>query len=129
MAGKVEEPAINSAAAAFMGRHDFHGFTDDDAEEKSTLVEVARVAVATRGDAIHIIVEGSHFLWKMVRRMVGVLVEVGRGEMTAASVPKLMKAPGGIPAKLTAPASGLFLARVLYPGDTPGPVPLPPLTL
>jgi tRNA pseudouridine38-40 synthase len=129
----VKEPldvaAMQAAAAAFMGRHDFHGFTDDDPEEKSTLVEVARVAVATRGDAIHIIVEGSHFLWKMVRRMVGVLVEVGRGEMTAASVPKLMKAPDGIPAKLTAPASGLFLARVLYPGDTPGPVPLPPLTL
>ena len=129
----VKEPldvaAMQAAAAAFMGRHDFHGFTDDDAEDKSTLVEVARVAVATRGDAIHIIVEGSHFLWKMVRRMVGVLVEVGRGEMTAASVPKLMKAPDGIPAKLTAPASGLFLARVLYPGDTPGPVALPPLTL
>jgi hypothetical protein len=49
--------------------------------------------------------------------------------MTPASVPRLMKSPDGIPAKLTAPASGLFLARVTYPGDTPGPVPLPPLTL
>jgi tRNA pseudouridine38-40 synthase len=129
----VKEPldvaAMQRAAAMFTGRHDFRGFSDDDPDEKSTLVEVAVVAVAAHGEAIHIIVEGSHFLWKMVRRMVGVLVEIGHGTMTPASVPRLMKSPDGIPAKLTAPASGLFLARVTYPGDTPGPVPLPPLTL
>jgi len=121
--------AMRAAAAAFTGRHDFHGFTDDDPDEKSTLVDVALVDVVARGDAIHVVVEGSHFLWKMVRRMVGVLVEIGRGTMTPASVRRLMKSPDGIPAKLTAPASGLFLARVTYPGDAPGPVPLPPLTL
>jgi tRNA pseudouridine38-40 synthase len=129
----IKEPldvaAMQGAAAMFTGRHDFRGFTDDDPDEKSTLVEVAVVAVAAHGDAIHVIVEGSHFLWKMVRRMVGVLVEIGRGTMTPASVPRLMESPDGIPAKLTAPASGLFLARVTYPGDAPGPVPLPPLTL
>jgi tRNA pseudouridine38-40 synthase len=129
----VKEPldvtAMQSAAARFVGRQDFHGFTNEDPDEKSTLVDVALVSVTPRGDVIDVIVEGSHFLWKMVRRMVGVLVEVGRGEMPAAAVPTLLKAPNGIPATLTAPASGLFLARVLYPGDRPGPVPLPPLTL
>jgi tRNA pseudouridine38-40 synthase len=129
----VREPldlaAMQAAASVFRGRHDFHGFTDDDPDEKSTLVEVALVSVAARGDAVHIIVEGSHFLWKMVRRMVGVLVAVGRGDVAVPDVSRLMAAPGGIPAKLTAPASGLFLARVVYPGDPPGPVPLPPLTL
>ena len=129
----VKEPldvtAMQAAAALFAGRHDFHGFTDDDPEEKSTLVDIAVVAVTPHGDVIYIVVEGSHFLWKMVRRMVGVLVEIGRGAMTAAAVPQLMKTPSGIPAKLTAPASGLFLARVTYPGDAAGPVPLPPLTL
>ncbi len=129
----VKEPldvtAMQTAATLFAGRHDFHGFTDDDPEEKSTLVDIAVVAVTPHGDAIHIVVEGSHFLWKMVRRMVGVLVEIGRGEMTAAAVPQLMKTPSGIPAKLTAPASGLFLARVTYPDDAVSPVPLPPLTL
>jgi tRNA pseudouridine38-40 synthase len=129
----VKEPlnvtAMQAAAAMFAGRHDFQGFTDDDPEEKSTLVDIAAVAVTPHGDAIHIVVEGSHFLWKMVRRIVGVLVEIGRGEMTPAAVPQLMKTPSGIPAKLTAPASGLFLARVTYPGDVPGPVPLPPLSL
>lgn len=129
----VKEPldvaAMRAAASAFRGRHDFHGFTDDDADEKSTVVEVGVVSVTARGDALHVVVEGSHFLWKMVRRMVGVLVAVGRGELTVEAVPTLLASPGGIPAKLTAPASGLFLARVVYPGDPPGPVPLPPLSL
>jgi tRNA pseudouridine38-40 synthase len=125
----LDVQAMRAAAAAFAGRNDFHGFTDDDPEEKSTVVEVALVAVEAPGAAIHVIVEGSHFLWKMVRRMVGVLVEVGRGELAAADVPRLLRAPSGIPAKLTAPPSGLFLARVTYPGDPPAPVPRPPLTL
>jgi tRNA pseudouridine38-40 synthase len=129
----VKEPldvtAMQAAAQLFVGRQDFHGFTDDDTDTKSTRVDVSLVTVAAHGDMIHVIVEGSHFLWKMVRRMVGVLVAVGRGDMPAAAVTTLLKSPNGIPATLTAPASGLFLARVLYPGDRPGPVPLPPLTL
>lgn len=73
-----------------------------------------------------VIVEGSHFLWKMVRRIVGVLVAIGRGELEPGAVPGLLADADGLPARLTAPASGLFLARVTYPGDPPGPVPLPP---
>jgi tRNA pseudouridine38-40 synthase len=120
---------MRAAAAAFTGRNDFQGFTDDDPEEKSTVVEIALVAVEAHGAAIYVIVEGSHFLWKMVRRMVGVLVEVGRGGLASADVPRLLRAPSGIPATLTAPPSGLFLARVTYPGDPPGPVPRPPFTV
>jgi tRNA pseudouridine38-40 synthase len=129
----VKEPldlaVMQDAARLFVGRQDFRGFTDDDPDEQSTVVDVSLVSVAANGDAIHIIVEGSHFLWKMVRRIVGVLVAVGRGEVPASAVPGLLKSPNGMPATLTAPASGLFLARVLYPGDRAGPVPLPPLTL
>lgn len=62
-------------------------------------------------------IEGSHFLWKMVRRIVGVLVEVGRGGMSAAEAERLLTGSSGMPARLTAPASGLFLARVYYKGD------------
>ena len=77
-------------------------------------------------DALLLVVEGSHFLWKMVRRMTGVLVEVGRGGLEPRDVARLLASPCGLPAQLTAPASGLFLARVVYPGDPPSAVPLPP---
>ncbi len=118
--------AMREAARALTGRQDFRGFTDDDPDEKSTLVEVARVELVEEPDALLLIVEGSHFLWKMVRRMTGVLVEVGRGGLEARDVTPLLASPHGLPARLTAPASGLFLARVIYPGDRASAIPLPP---
>ena len=118
--------AMRAAARAFAGRQDFRGFTDDDPEDKSTLVEVGAVDVRESDASLLVVVEGSHFLWKMVRRMVGVLVEVGRGGLEASQVAGLLASPSGLPARLTAPASGLFLARVTYPGDAPAPLPLPP---
>ena len=65
--------------APLQGAAGLRVFTDDDPDEKSTLVEVAAVALDEAGDLLLVRVEGSHFLWKMVRRMIGVLVEVGRG--------------------------------------------------
>jgi tRNA pseudouridine38-40 synthase len=118
--------AMRDAARAFTGRQDFRGFTDDDPDEKSTLVEVASVEMVDDADALLIVVEGSHFLWKMVRRMAGVLVEVGRGGLEPQDVAHLLASPSGLPARLTAPASGLFLARVTYPGDPASETPLPP---
>jgi tRNA pseudouridine38-40 synthase len=50
----------------------------------------------------------------MVRRMVGTLVEVGRGNLTAADVEKLLRERSSAPAAWTAPPSGLFLEKVKY---------------
>jgi tRNA pseudouridine38-40 synthase len=58
----------------------------------------------------------------MVRRLVGVLVDVGRGQLDPAAVPDLLRQQSDLPARLTAPASGLFLERVFYeppPADWP----------
>src|SRR5262249_51392093 len=118
--------AMRAAAQSFIGRRDFHGFTDDDPDEKSTIVEIGSCRGEEHGDAILIVIEGSHFLWKLVRRLVGVLVEIGKGTLPPSAAATLLKDPGGVPAALTAPPSGLFLARVRYPGDVDREVPRPP---
>jgi tRNA pseudouridine38-40 synthase len=125
----IREPldveAMRDAAAVFVGMKDFSAFTDDDPERKSTHVLVDLVDVVESGPLILIRVQGSHFLWKMVRRMVGVLAAVGRGELTAADAARLLQARGAAPApaSLAAPAAGLFLETVLYQGDpSPGPI-------
>jgi tRNA pseudouridine38-40 synthase len=64
-------------------------------------------------------VQGSHFLWKMVRRMVGVLVEIGRGDLPPDAISTMLAKGGPAPARLTAPPSGLFLEKVFYEGDLP----------
>jgi tRNA pseudouridine38-40 synthase len=68
--------------------------------------------------------EASHFLWRMVRRMTGALVKVGTRAITVDDFAAIVA--GGAPharhgtvAEWTAPAAGLFLERVLYPGDAP----------
>jgi tRNA pseudouridine38-40 synthase len=60
---------------------------------------------------------GSHFLWKMVRRIVGVLAEVGRGGLEVAQIASMLDRQSEVPARLTAPPSGLFLERVFYEGE------------
>jgi len=118
-------------AAAFVGMRDFRAFTpstvdrapaDDQEEapgERSTLVLVESLQIVEEGDLVLVGIEGSHFLWKMVRRIVGVLVEIGRGGLEPKAAVQLLKGESTAPARLTAPPSGLFLERVSYQGDVP----------
>ncbi len=102
-------PPMRTAAQGLVGLRDFGRFAergDDDADARSTLVLVERLELLEHGALILVVVEGSHFLWKMVRRIVGALAEVGRG----GAMPDQ-------PARFTAPPSGLFLERVFYTGD------------
>ncbi len=118
----VKEPIdvnrMREAARAFVGMRDFQSFADADEDPKaSTLVLVERLDVAESGDLVLIRIEGSHFLWKMVRRIVGVLAEIGRGRLEPADAATFLAAASAAPARLTAPPSGLFLERVYYAGD------------
>ena len=118
--------AMDRAARLFVGMHDFGSFSDRSAEQGSTQVLVEGVSLAKVWDLVLIRIQGSHFLWKMVRRMVGVLVEVGRGKLQPADVERFLTSPSDAPARLTAPPSGLFLERVLYRGE-PRHYPLDPV--
>jgi tRNA pseudouridine38-40 synthase len=124
----VKEPlniqAMRDAARQFVGMRDFQSFAaDDDGDnvERSTLVLIDRLDLVESGDLVLVVVEGSHFLWKMVRRIVGVLVEIGRGALPIGEAATLLSTRSTIPARLTAPASGLFLDRVYYEGDRRSP--------
>jgi tRNA pseudouridine38-40 synthase len=108
---------MRAAARRFVGFHDFRTFSDVDPDETSTDVLIDTLDLHEDEDLIVFHVEGSHFLWKMVRRLVGVLVEVGRGGLTEEDAAQLLTTADGLPARLTAPASGLFLERVFYEGD------------
>jgi tRNA pseudouridine38-40 synthase len=117
---------MREAAISFVGMKNFEAFTADDPDEKSTRVLVDRIDIVEDGALLLTRVQGSHFLWKMVRRMVGVLAACGRGELTAGDAAAFLEQSGrdsAAPAALAAPAAGLFLEAVLYPGDaSPGPL-------
>ena len=108
---------MRAAAEAFVGLRDFRAFSDDDPGEKSTKVLLEAVTLDEQDALVLVRVTGSHFLWKMVRRMVGVLGAVGAGDLDVDDVAHLLDGGGELPAQLTAPAAGLFLEHVLYEGD------------
>ncbi|MBI3403230.1 MAG: tRNA pseudouridine(38-40) synthase TruA [Acidobacteria bacterium] len=129
---------MRAAAGTFVGMRDFKSFTaldardpDDDtdtgAPPPSTLVLVDRLEIARDGSLVLIDIEGSHFLWKMVRRIVGVLAEIGRGAAEPGVAAQWLSESSPAVTRLTAPPSGLFLERVYYRGDRRD-VPLRPAT-
>ena len=117
---RLDAGAMAEAVKTLVGRHDFRSFCEiDEGKKQSTLVKVEHAEVFTDGDLICFRIGASHFLWKMVRRITGMLAEVGRGNLTFEAFDRLLEFHSDGAAKHTAPPSGLFLERVLYDGDKP----------
>lgn len=120
----LDERKIAQGARLVHGAHDFGLFCERPREQSSTRVVVEDVEVGEAGALILIRLVASHFLWKMVRRIVGALVRVGAGEIETGDLAALVDGSSpaalrGKPAEWTAPPSGLFLERVVYEGDAP----------
>jgi tRNA pseudouridine38-40 synthase len=115
---RLDVQAIEAAAKLLEGRHDFSAFSDKRMkEEESRIVVVERCDVVGSGDLILVRIAASHFLWKMVRKLVAFFVEIGRGNATAAQLELLLQ-PNARNVEPTAPPSGLFLEAVTYRGET-----------
>ncbi|MEZ5427442.1 MAG: tRNA pseudouridine(38-40) synthase TruA [Pyrinomonadaceae bacterium] len=114
----VEE--MQACARLLVGRGDFQSFCEtEEGRKRSTIVQVESAEVFIDGDLICFRIGAVHFLWKMVRRLAGMLIEVGRGASSVGDFERLLRFKSNAPAKFTAPPSGLFLEKVLYKGDDP----------
>jgi tRNA pseudouridine38-40 synthase len=128
---ELDVERMRRALPSVVGEHDFVRFCDRPKEKKSTRVRVDRAEIAEAGSLILLRFEASNFLWKMVRRLTGALVEVGAGALAAEGFSALIGGSdlcvgkGPVP-EWTAPPSGLFLSSVRYEGD-PAPGPLEPV--
>ncbi len=111
---KLDVNAMMRAAKLLKGMHDFVSFSEKNKEDKSTLVDVRDIEITESSDRIFLRIKASHFLWKMVRRITGVLVETGRGKITENDIKIFLSSRSDEPAFFTAPPSGLFLEKVYY---------------
>jgi len=109
---------MEQASKLFLGMNNYSSFSDDDPTEKSTKVLIDDIQLKEEGDLILIRIVGSHFIWKMVRRIVGILAEVGRGRKSEKDILFYLNSKTNEPAKFTAPPSGLFLEKVTYTGES-----------
>lgn len=117
IADRLDHDAMANAAADFVGEHDFAAFAVNRGKpDDSTIRTLVKVRTRSVGPRIVLEFTGNAFLYKMVRMMAGLLVQIGRGALDRAEIGRCLShaqpRPGG--ARLVAPADGLILVRVRY---------------
>ncbi len=114
VAEPLDTAAMQSAADALVGEHDFAAFSRR--EGVSTVRCIRRCAVERRPPLVEVEIEANAFLRHQVRRTVGALAQAGLGKQTPAGLRKLLRRAEPASAGPVAPACGLYLVRVAYPG-------------
>jgi len=111
---KLDAAAMHAAGQRLLGQHDFTTFRDAQCQAKSPVKTLDRCDVSVEGDEIHVWCEARSFLHRQVRSMVGTLLEVGAGKVSADDVAAALAAKDRARCGPVAPADGLYLVRVDY---------------
>jgi tRNA pseudouridine38-40 synthase len=111
---RLDTAAMNRAAGALRGRHDFRSFETNWPNRTSSVRTISHIAVSRMGDFVWVDVEADGFLYNMVRAIAGTLVIVGTGRRGESFVAEALAAESRAEAGPTAPPQGLFLVRVRY---------------
>ena len=106
--------AMENAADAFLGTHDFRGFMASGSDIADTVRTVRKVSVLRGGDLVRIRISADGFLYNMVRIFVGTLLAVSEGKIHAADLPDIIASCDRSRAGMTVPACGLYLSHVIF---------------
>ncbi len=113
--------SMRRGCALYVGTHDFTSFaastgSEEDDQERTTIREIyeAQVSDAQHGDELHVTVRGKSFLRYMVRKMVGTLLDVGRGKLRSEDIARLYEIRDRSKSGPTVPPQGLWMVSVEY---------------
>jgi len=114
---RLDLDAMRRAAGLMEGERDFASFGANPKREiASTVCRLLRVEAIAAADLVCVSVIGNRFLYKMVRSLVGYLVHVGHHRAPPEALAEVLAARDRCAAAQSAPAAGLFLARVFFSG-------------
>jgi len=119
----LDADAMHSAAQSLVGEHDFSAFRSIECQSNTPVRRIESATVRRDGDYVWFEVTANAYLHHMVRNIVGTLFEVQRGENPAAAMARVLGSRDRRAAGMTAPAAGLYLLRVDYPGEYGIPAP------
>jgi tRNA pseudouridine38-40 synthase len=114
---KIDLTLLKQAAALFLGTHDFTAFANEahsGSAAHDAVRTIKRLDLISQEGGLRIEIEADGFLYKMVRNIVGTLLDVGRGKMKMEAIPKMFIEKDRRLAGKAAPAHGLFLMHVDY---------------
>ena len=115
---KLDVPAMQAAAAQFVGTHDFMALCSAGssvAAKGDTVRTIYDCQVERSGAYVTITVSANGYLYNMVRILAGTLVQAGTGQLRPEQIPGILQSRDRANAGPTLPAKGLFLVRVDYP--------------
>jgi tRNA pseudouridine38-40 synthase len=117
---KIDFKSMESACRHFLGEHDFSSFCNFrknlNYPDKRRQIEEVEFFL-TQDNQIIFVIKGDHFLYKMVRNIVGTLIYVGRGKILSEDIPLILSTRLRAMAGITAPAHGLTLKKIYYPQE------------
>lgn len=112
---RLDTDSMSAAAAYFLGKHDFSSFAaSGPPEEISPICEILETRVTARDSRVLFDIKADRFLYRMVRNIMGTLMEVGRGKIAPERIPEILCKKDRTVAGPTAPACGLALMEVSY---------------
>lgn len=106
--------AMRKAARNLLGRHDFRAFQAKDKKDRQSIRKIRHLSIQKKAPYLFIDIRGDGFLYKMVRNIVGTLLEVGRGKLKPKEVREILLGKERQAAGPTAPAKGLSLISIHY---------------
>ncbi|MDA9472245.1 tRNA pseudouridine(38-40) synthase TruA [Enterococcus sp. 5H] len=111
---ELDFAAMNQACLKLMGKHDFIGFSSLKKTKKSTVRTIDELSIQKDGSLLHFTFVGDGFLYKMVRIIMGTILEIGAGEMSLEMIDEIFESKIRSEAGMTVPSQGLFLDEVYY---------------
>lgn len=114
--GPLDLDAMRRAASYFVGEHDFRSFAASGFSSGTTVRTIYEADLMKEEDLIRFRITGNGFLYNMVRIIAGTLLAVGKGDIGADRIPSILEAGDRQAAGDTAPAHGLTLMKIRYPG-------------
>ncbi|MCE4050865.1 MULTISPECIES: tRNA pseudouridine(38-40) synthase TruA [Bacillaceae] len=111
---KLDISNMKEAASHFLGSHDFTAYSNAKSKKKSMVREIYAISIEKENGFLHIRVRGDGFLYNMVRKIVGTLIEVGLNTIKPDQIPAIIESKERVQTGLMAEAAGLYLEKVEF---------------